>query len=51
MILAQALHRSARIFSLNGIEDSHLEARFLLQHLLRISTAQLYTHTERVLSQ
>ena len=51
MILAQALQRSARIFSLNGIEDSHLEARFLLQHLLRISTAQLYTHTERVLSQ
>ena len=50
MILAQALQQSAHIFSLNGIEDSHFEARSLLQHLLRISPAQLYAQTEQVLS-
>jgi len=51
MILAQALQQSAHIFNHNGIEDSHFEARVLLQYLLRISPAQLYAQTEQVLSQ
>lgn len=51
MILTQALRRSAHIFSLNGIENSHLEAMVLLQHVLKLSSAQLYTQPERALSQ
>ncbi len=50
MTLAQALQQSTRTFSLNGIEDSHLEARILLQHILKLSPAQLYIQTERILS-
>jgi len=50
MTLAQALQQSARTFSLNGIEDGHLEARILLQHTLKLSPAQLYTQPERILS-
>ena len=50
MTLAQALQQSARTFSLNGIEDGHLEARILLQHILKLSPAQLYIQTERILS-
>ncbi len=51
MILAQALQQSARIFSHNGIEDSHLEARVLVQHVLGVSPAQVHTQTEQALSQ
>ena len=50
MTLAQALQQSARTLSLNGIEDSHLEASILLQHILKLSPAQLYIQTERILS-
>jgi len=50
MTLAQALQQSARTFSLNGIEDGHLEARILLQHTLKLSPAQLYTQPEQILS-
>lgn len=50
MTLAQALQQSAHTFSLNGIEDGHLEARILLQHILKLSPAQLYIQTERILS-
>ena len=51
MILTQALRQSAHIFSRNGIENSHLEAMVLLQHVLKLSSAQLYTQPERALSQ
>lgn len=51
MTLAQALQQSARTFRLHGIEDSHIEARILLEHILELSSAQLYTQPERVLSQ
>lgn len=50
MTLAQALQQSTRTLSLNGIEDGHLEARILLQHILKLSPAQLYIQTERILS-
>ncbi|MCK4331008.1 MAG: peptide chain release factor N(5)-glutamine methyltransferase [Dehalococcoidia bacterium] len=50
MTLAQALQQSTRTLSRSGIEDSHLEARILLEHILKLSPAQLYTQTERVLS-
>jgi release factor glutamine methyltransferase len=50
MTLAQALQQSARILNLNGIEDGHLEARILLQHILKLSPAQLYIQTERILN-
>lgn len=51
MTLAQALQWSARIFNLNAIEDSHIEARILLGHILKLSPAQLYAQPERLLSQ
>jgi len=51
MTLAQALQQSARTFRLHGIEDSHIEARMLLGHILKLSPAQLYTQPERALSQ
>ena len=50
MTLAQALQQSTRTLSLNGIEDGHLEARILLEHILKLSPAQLYIQTERILS-
>ena len=51
MTLTQALQHSARIFSLNNMEDSHIEARILLGHILMMSPAQLYTEPERTLNQ
>jgi len=50
MTLAQALQQSTRTLNLNGIEDGHLEARILLEHILKLSPAQLYIQTERILS-
>jgi len=50
MILVQALKQSAHILSLNGIEDSHIEARMLLGHITNLSPVQIYTQTERALS-
>lgn len=50
MTLAQALQRSTRILSLNGIEDSHIEARILLGHIVKLSPAQIYAQLERTLS-
>ena len=51
MTLAQALQQSARTFRLHGIEDSHIEARILLGHILELSPAQLYAQPERALNQ
>lgn len=51
MTLAQALQWSARIFNRNAIEDSHIEARIVLGHILKLSPVQLYTQPERPLSQ
>ena len=51
MTLAQALQQSAHTLNLQGIEDSHIEARMLLGHILELSSAQLYTQPERALSQ
>ena len=51
MILAQALQQSAHTLSLNGIDDSHTEARMLLGHITKLSPVQIYTQPERTLSQ
>jgi len=51
MTLAQALQQSAHTLSVNGIEDSYIEARMLLGHITKLSPAQIYTQTEQTLSQ
>jgi len=51
MTLAQALQQSAHILSLNGIEDSHTEARILIGHISKLSPVQIYTQPEQTLSQ
>jgi release factor glutamine methyltransferase len=50
MILSQALQQSAHTLSLNGIDDSHIEARMLLGHITKLSPVQIYTQPERTLS-
>lgn len=50
MTLAQALQTSAHIFRLNGIDDCHLEAGILLQHILKLSPARLYSEGDRILT-
>jgi release factor glutamine methyltransferase len=50
MILAQALQQSAYIFSVNGVEDSYVEARILLGHITKLSPAQIYARPEQTLS-
>jgi release factor glutamine methyltransferase len=51
MTLTQALQESAHILSVNGIEDSYIEARILLGHIAKLSPVQVYTQTEQTLSQ
>jgi release factor glutamine methyltransferase len=51
MTLIQALQQSARTLSVNGIEDSYIEARMLLGHITKLSPVQIYTQTEQTLSQ
>jgi release factor glutamine methyltransferase len=51
MTLTQALQQSARILSVNGIEDSYIEARVLLGHITKLPPVQIYTQTEQTLSQ
>jgi release factor glutamine methyltransferase len=51
MTLIQALKQSARTLSVNGIEDSYIEARMLLGHITKLSPVQIYTQTEQTLSQ
>jgi release factor glutamine methyltransferase len=51
MTLTQALQQSAHILSVNGIEDSYIEARMLLGHITKLSPVQIYTQTEQTLSQ
>ena len=50
MTLGQALQQATSIFSVNNIEDAHLEARVLLEHVLKLSAAKLYTETEQNLN-
>lgn len=50
MILAQALRQSTHILSINGIEDSYVEARILLGHIMKLSRAQIYARLEQTLS-
>jgi release factor glutamine methyltransferase len=51
MTLTQSLQQSARILSINGIEDSYIEARMLLSHVTKLPTVQIYTQTEQTLNQ
>jgi release factor glutamine methyltransferase len=51
MTLTQVLQQSARILSSNGIEDSYIEARMLLGHIIKLTPVQIYTQTEQTLSQ
>ncbi|MBN2187750.1 MAG: peptide chain release factor N(5)-glutamine methyltransferase [Dehalococcoidia bacterium] len=51
MTLTQALQQSAHTLSVNGINDSHIEARILLGHITKLSPVQIYTRTEQTLSQ
>lgn len=51
MTLAQALQQTSRLFNINGIEDSHLEARILLGHMLNLSPTQIYTEPEQTLTE
>jgi release factor glutamine methyltransferase len=50
MTLAEALQQSAYALSTNSIEDSHIEARMLLGHVTNLSTVQIYTKHEQILS-
>jgi release factor glutamine methyltransferase len=50
MTLTQALQQSACTLSVNGIEDSYIEARVLLGHITKLSPVQIYTQTEQTLS-
>jgi len=51
MTLTKALRQSAHILSVNGIENSCIEARMLLGHITKLSPVQIYTRTEQALSQ
>jgi release factor glutamine methyltransferase len=51
MTLTQALQESAHVLSMNGIDDSYIEARILLGHTIKLSPVQIYTQTEQALSQ
>lgn len=51
MTLAQALQQAARILSINGIEDCHIEARLLLGYVTKLSTAQIYAYREQSLTE
>jgi len=50
MTLAEALQQSAYALSTNSIEDSHIEARMLLGHATNLSTVQIYTKHQQILS-
>jgi release factor glutamine methyltransferase len=50
MTLTQALKQSAHVLRVNGIEDSHIEARVLLGHITKLPPVQIYTQTEQTLS-
>jgi release factor glutamine methyltransferase len=50
MNLAQALQQSAYALSTNGIEDSYIEARMLIGLAANLSSAQIHTEPEQILS-
>jgi release factor glutamine methyltransferase len=49
MNLAQALQQSTHILSMNGIDDSYIEARMLLSHATNLSPVQIYTEPKQTL--
>ncbi len=51
MTLAQALKQATHLLNINGIEDSHVEARILLGHVMKLSPTQIYSQPEKTLSQ
>ncbi len=48
--LRQALHHSIHLLKDHGIEDSHIEARALLQFITGLSAAEVYASPERMLT-
>jgi release factor glutamine methyltransferase len=50
MNLTQALQQYASILSMNGIDDSYIEARMLLSHATNLSPVQIYTEPQQMLS-
>ena len=50
MTLGEALCSAAHALAAVSGEDAHFEAKLLLQHILAVSTAQLYSEPERVLT-
>ncbi len=48
--LRQALYHSVRKLKAHGIEDSHVEARVLLQSVTGLSAAEIYMQPERTLT-
>jgi release factor glutamine methyltransferase len=50
MTLEETLRQAVCILSNNKIEDAHLEARVLMGHVLKLSSAALYTEPEQYLS-
>lgn len=51
MNIGRAIIHAASRFSSRSIQDSHIEARMLLCHLLKVPPAGLYTYPERLLSE
>jgi release factor glutamine methyltransferase len=49
MTISQALISSAQFLHLNGIKDSHLQARIILQNILNFKPAQLFSASNHVL--
>lgn len=50
MNLTQALQQSAYVLSINSIDDSCIEARILLGHAANLSSVQIHTEPEQILS-
>jgi release factor glutamine methyltransferase len=50
LTIAQVLRQSAYILSMNGIEDSRIEAIMLLGHATNLSPVHIYTEPEQILS-
>jgi release factor glutamine methyltransferase len=50
MTLSQALQQSAHLLNISGIEDSYVEAKILLGHIMKLSPAQIYTRSEQTLT-
>ena len=49
MIVEQALQQAALILNNHNIEDAFIESRILLGHILKLSSAELYSRPERII--